>query len=46
MNAREFFNEVKKKYDETEGSDPVGVAFFIGDMEQLFEKWEEEGEKR
>lgn len=40
MTAKEFFERVKKSLRETEGNDPVGVAFFLQDMEKLLEEWE------
>ena len=40
MNAREFFDKVEESFKETEGSDPIGVGFFISDMEKLFDEWE------
>jgi len=46
MTVREFFNRVKKSLEETESySDPAGAEFFISDMDELFEEWEEQRDK-
>ena len=42
MEPKEFFEEVEKSLRGTKGNDPIGVDYFIQDMDELFEKWHEE----
>ncbi len=41
MEANEFFERVEKLLKETKGNDPIGVGFFISDMDELFNEWYE-----
>ena len=42
MEPREFFNKVEIILGSTKSNDPIGVDYFIGDIHELIEKWEEE----
>ena len=42
MTAEDFFAEVEEALGKTKGSDDMGCAYFISDMEKLFEEWESE----
>ena len=42
MEPKEFFEQTKEALDKTKGDDPVGVDYFIQDIEELIEKWHEE----
>ena len=42
MEAQEFFGEVESILAKTRGSDSVGVEYFISDLDELIEQWEEE----
>lgn len=44
MKAEDFFGRVRLSLEECGGDDPTGVEYFIGDMEKLFDEWEEEKE--
>ena len=41
MEPEEFFDAVKDSLGRTDSSDPSECEFFISDMEDLFEEWEE-----
>lgn len=42
MYPKEFFEKAEKILVSTKGSDPIGVDYFIQDMEDLFGQWDEE----
>lgn len=42
MEPSEFFAKVELILGPTKGSDPIGVDYFIQDMEELIEQWQEE----
>ena len=42
MEANEFFEKVESSLSETKGNDPIGVDYFIEDIEELIGKWHEE----
>ncbi len=42
MEPKEFFAKVETSLGETKGDDPIGVDYFIQDIEEFIEKWREE----
>ena len=41
MTVKEFWEWVEQSLKENKGSEKEGVGWFIGDMEELIDKWEE-----
>ena len=44
MKPEEFWDKVKDLVTQFLGYNPVGVDFFVSDMEELFEEWEEKSQ--
>lgn len=42
MEAQEFFAKVELILGPTKSDDPIGVDYFIQDIEELIEQWHEE----
>jgi len=42
MDPKDFFEKVEKSLRGTKGDDPIGVDYFITDIEELIEQWQEE----
>ena len=42
MEPKEFFVKVEASLGMTKSDDPIGVDYFIQDIEELIEKWHEE----
>ncbi len=45
MNAEEFFERVESSLGETKCRDPSGCDYFISDMDELFDDWNEKAER-
>ena len=43
--AKNFFDDVETALRNYKGNDPVGVDFFISDIEELIIKWEEDSKE-
>ena len=44
MTADDFWARAKDIFSQFQDGDAVGVDFFKGDMEELFEEWEEKSQ--
>jgi len=42
MDPKEFFERVEKSLKETRGDDPIGVDYFLTDIGELAEQWQDE----